>query len=352
MESPKRPPPTKAGTAPNPLIKYSLLGHGAELEKNATEQKPLLGSVCLTGQATVWFGRYGTGKSLIFNHLLIEAIQDRRVEGERVIIINADDDSAGLAQKVRLFQDYGVHVLAPGFQGFRASMLTGQLTEMTAFDAASGVVVVLDTFKKFVDVMEKRGMRAFNIVIREFVLQGGTVLALAHTNKRPGPDGKPIPEGTADALSDFDCSFLLDTVKEDKDTGEVIIEFAKVKSRGPVALKEYYLYDPDPQLSYIERLASVRKVDPKDEKYASRLEPPSDDDVVIERIEGCMEHGVVTKMDIVRTAAVAAGVSRRTALRVLEQYTGDDPDVHRWNFTRREHGRMVYAPLAPPGEGN
>ena len=339
MNLPKR-PPTGSSATPNPLTRYSLLGHAAELEKNAIEQKPLLGSVCLTAQATVWYGKYGTGKSLIFNHLLIEALQDRRIEGSQVVVINADDSSGGLAEKVRLFQDYGVHVLAPGFHGFRSAMLAERLAELVATSEASGIVVVLDTFKKFVDLMEKRAMREFNTVVREFVLQGGTLLALAHTNKHPGSDGKPVPEGTGDALNDFDCSFLLDTAGKAKATGETVIVFECVKSRGAVAQREAYAYDPDKELSYMERLASVRRLDPDDEDYA--VEPPAEDEDVIHWIEGCIDHGVVKKMDIARTAAVPAQVSRRTVLRVLEKYTGDDPQLHRWNFTVRERGAMVY----------
>jgi hypothetical protein len=62
----------------------------------------------------------------------------------------------------------------------------------------------------------------------------------------------------------------------------------------------------------------------------------------------CLKHGTVTKMDVAGLAAKATGSSRRAVLKVLEQYTGEDPELHRWNFTRKEHGRMVYTLLAPP----
>ena len=63
-------------------------------------------------------------------------------------------------------------------------------------------------------------------------------------------------------------------------------------------------------------------------------------------------YGIVTKMDIIRNTAKAMRTSRRAVLAVLERYTGDDPERHRWNFTVREHGRMVFAPLARPAEGD
>jgi len=227
-------------------------------------------------------------------------------------------------------------------------MVTEKMREMIASGTADGIFIIFDTLKKFVDVMSKQATRAFNEVIRQFVMKGGTVLALAHTNKRPGPDGKPIPEGTGDVLNDFDCGYLLDRAEEEKGTGNIIVEFTRVKSRGPAALKAHYLYDPEPTLSYSERLCSIGAIDPDEDAYDYRASSNSEESDIIEAIELCIKYGTVTKMDIVRGTSRALGVSRRRALEVLEKFTGNDPKLHRWNFTRQEHGRMVYAPLASP----
>ena len=106
--------------------------------------------------------------------------------------IDADDSSAGLAQKVKLLQDHGVNVLATGHRGFRSDLILRKMSEMIEGGTADGVFLIFDTLKKFVDVMSKGAVREFTEVVRQFVMKGGTVLALAHTNKRPGPDGKPI----------------------------------------------------------------------------------------------------------------------------------------------------------------
>jgi hypothetical protein len=335
----------------NPLTKHSLLGSASKLREIAALQEPLLGRVCLSGQFTIWFGRFGHAKSLLFYFLLIEAIQDGRIDPAGVFIINADDNSAGLADKAELTDDLGVNVLVPGYKGFSVSMLLDLMIEVTRSGAAPYTFVVLDTLKKFVDVMDKKAIRSFNIVIRDFVMAGGTLLALAHTNKRTGADGKPVPEGAGDLNSDIDCSFILDQVsKEGAD--ETVIKFTVDKSRGGgVAREEYYAFDPNPDLTYVERLASIQKVDPKSDQYAAMLDEFSDEDLVIANIGVCFERGIVTKMEIVRWAAHASQVSRRTALGVLEKHTGDDPDVHLWNFTVREHGRKVYAPLVPEPDG-
>lgn len=338
--------PHKATPPPNPLLKYSLLGSAEELEKQALEQKPLLGKLCLSGEATVWYAKFGTGKTALMLHLLIEAIQCRRIFPHNVMVVNADDSSFGLAEKVRLLQDLGAHMLAPGHKGFEVGALIRTMEEMVSADTAHGVFIAIDTLKKFVDVMDKRAVRAFTSAVRRFVSKGGTFLALAHTNKQTDKNGKPVPEGTADVLSDFDCAYVLDTTGDIKRTGERGIEFACVKSRGRAALNAYYVYDPDPDISYTERLCTIREVEADDEDYGEHFSPNDEDEAsIIEAIGLCIKHGTVTKMNIARGAAMPTGASRRTVLRVLDQYTGDDPQTHRWNYTRKEHGRMVYALL-------
>jgi hypothetical protein len=155
-----------------------------------------------------------------------------------------------------------------------------------------------------------------------------------------------LVSSTGDVLSDFDCGYLLHCAGEEKGTGNIIVEFTRVKSRGPAALKAHYKYDPEPTLSYSERLCSIEAIDPDEEEYESSSNSEASD--IIEAIQSCMKYGTVTKMDIARSTSTALRVSRRRALEVLEKFTGEDPGLHRWNFTRQEHGRMVYAPLVPP----
>jgi hypothetical protein len=342
MDASKISVPRSVKPPDNPLLKYSLLGKAAELEERALEQKPLLATLCLSGEATVWYARYNTGKTALMLHLVLEAIREKRIEAKNVIVVNADDSSFGLVEKLKLFEDVGAHMISPGHEGFDVRLLIETLEEMIGADTARGVFVVIDTLKRFVDPMDKKAVRAFTSTVRRFVSKGGTFLALAHTNKQTDKNGKPVPEGTADVLSDFDCAYLLDVVGTDKDTGERRISFSCVKSRGRAAGSAYFAYDPDPDLTYTERLCSIREVEGEDDKYGERYSPNDDEDDIIDAIGMCIKHGTVTKMDIVKIAAIPTHASRRAVMKVLEKYTGDDPDRHRWNYTVREHGRMVY----------
>ena len=44
----------------------------------------------------------------------------------------------------------------------------------------------------------------------------------------------------------------------------------------------------------------------------------------------CIGVGITSKMLLARAISERSGVSRGTALNLLERYTGDDPVLHRW----------------------
>jgi len=59
----------------------------------------------------------------------------------------------------------------------------------------------------------------------------------------------------------------------------------------------------------------------------------------------CISEGIDSKMLLARAISERSGVSRVTALNLLERYTGDDPVLHRWQFNRGAHGRQEYSLL-------
>ncbi|WP_153131422.1 hypothetical protein [Dechloromonas hortensis] len=105
------------------------------------------------------------------------------------------------------------------------------MNEMVASDQAKGVIVILDTIKKFTDLMDKTKASQFTKVIRQFVMKGGTVIGMAHTNKKLGANGKPIYGGTSDIVDDFDCAYTIAT-EECSNPAEKIVVFDNIKRRG------------------------------------------------------------------------------------------------------------------------
>jgi hypothetical protein len=349
---------SKPGSAPaislhnsstiNPLLRYTLQGQSARLQDMAVEQIPLLGNICLAGQGTVFCAPPNAGKTLITLSLIIEAIEVGRIAGDNVFYVNADDTTQGIADKVRILDEYGAHMLAQGYLDFQAPLLTGLLEQMIVEGSARGKFLILDTFKKFTQPMSKSETSAFTNVIWRFVLGGGSLLCLSHTNKKPDADGKNIFAGVSDIIDDLDCAYVID-VMQDAD-GKRIATFTNKKRRGNTPDAVAYGYSADPSLSYIERLTSVVESDTvaaAEEARGSRVH----DDEILHDLALFIRHGTdIGKMELVRAAAGKLSVTKRRVLKLLERYTGDDPSLHRWTYAVRDRGRHSFVLLtSPPG---
>jgi len=173
-------------------------------------------------------------------------------------------------------------------------------------------------------------------------MQGGTVIALAHTNKNPGPGGKPQYGGTSDVVDDADCVYIIDTLDASDPTHKVVV-FENIKRRGNNAQKACYRYSTESGQSYESLLASVARVEEADLitlKHEAKLKS---DAAVIEAIVAAIQHGVTTKMKLADAASERAGCSKRAALKIIEKYTGTDPSRHRWTYEVRDRGAKFYA---------
>lgn len=330
------------------LDQFTLLGRGAELEQAAPKSLPLLGGVVLSGQSTVIYAQPNTGKTLLTMYLLGEAALTGQLVPCRTYYINADDSQQGLGEKTSILDEAGIHTLSPGSLDFTTSKLVHVMTEMIATDDCKDVVIVVDTLKKFVDLMEKKQSASFGDGVRQFVMKGGTFIALAHTRKNVGANGEPVYGGTSDIVEDFDAACLLVPLGQRSSKNEKLVQFQFKKRRGP-NVDEYYAYDDEPECSYAERFASVRLVEDDEQDRFAAAHNQRTDLQLIDSIRDCIGSGVTQKMALVRAVAAKTGVSRRAAMTVLERYTGNDPETHHWFFAIRERGAKLYS-VHPPGE--
>ena len=305
----------------------------------------LLGNLAVLGQLTVFYADPDTGKTLIVIYLLIVAIRADRVKAKQVFYINVDDNLNGLLQKLRIAEEYGFHMVADGHEGFKVSDFIATVTEIIEQGQAHGVVIILDTLKKFANLMDKAHSTNFNKLLRRFAMCGGTVIALAHTNKKRDSEGKPIYAGTSDVLEDFDCGYLMMERKGAESAGQKVIVFENIKRRGNVVLTAAYAYSTEPDQTYDQLLASVQEV--KDiELFEFRVDKDAGAEVaVIAAIADLIRSGTNKKMALAEAAATRADVSKRKAMQVLEAYTGTDPAFSKWSYAVKDRGAKVYALL-------
>jgi hypothetical protein len=238
---------------------FSLNGNSESMESKMLSDTFVLSRIAILGQATAIYAKPNTGKTLLVIRLLILAIRSNAIKSEDIYYINADDNFKGLVHKLKLAEKYGFQMLAPGYKGFVSSEFLQYIALMIEANDASGKVIILDTLKKFTNLMDKKTSSDFMRVGREFVANGGTLILLAHTNKRRDEDKKVIFGGTSDIVDDVDCAYTLDEIEVNGVTKKVLFE--NIKNRGDVAREIVYSYSIACGQSYEELLESVCMLD-------------------------------------------------------------------------------------------
>ena len=290
--------------------KFSLFGQTEEMRKKMLNDVFVLKDLAILGQATVFYAQFNTGKTLITLWLLAESIKEKRIKGKDVFYINADDTYNGLIIKNAFAEKYGFHMIAPNLNSFNANDFPLYLKEMITNGSCHGKIIILDTAKKFTDLMNKKVGSDFMTVARNFVQCGGTLIMLAHTNKHKGLDGKVVYGGTNDVASDSDCVFTVDTVSSDDKTKVVVFE--QIKSRGNVAREVSFSYNVDCE-NYAELMKSVR---------LNNSSSTAKDAKAIDAITAVLSDRDFLKTDLVNAVSDDFDLTKREIISVLEKYTG------------------------------
>jgi hypothetical protein len=321
----------------NPFEKFSLKGKAAKVEEFAVNAKPILGNIALAGQLTVIYAEFNSGKTLITLHLLNQAISEGIINPLDVYYLNMDDSSSGLLEKVHLADEFGFHMLSEGYEGFTSGKFVEIIRELVKTNKANGTVVILDTLKKFVDLMSKNESTAFAEAMRQYALKGGSLIALAHTNKAK-VNGKPQYGGTNDIMSDFDCGYVVEKVS--KDNGVNTVEFIREKGRGSNVSNVSYSYSNDSSLSYCQILTSVQEVDPTQLAVLKQVEQQKTDADIIDSVRHFIGQGIVTKMTLAKEVAKDSQVTQKVAIGIIERYEGIK--TH-WMYSIGPKGAKIYS---------
>jgi hypothetical protein len=183
-------------------------------------------------------------------------------------------------------------------------------------------------------------------------MRGGSFLGLAHTNKRSDKDGKPIFGGTSDILDDFDCAYTIVEVANRSSGTERVVQFDCIKSRGNVAQQVAYSYSIEPTLPYAARVESVHVVDGTELANIRAQKQIEQDRELISVIEACIRDGPPkTKTELQKEVAIQTRTGRHTIGTLLDKYTGEDPDKHRWYFDVGARGARGYRLIGTPVNG-
>jgi len=116
----------------------------------------------------------------------------------------------------------------------------------------SSVVIIFDTLKKFVDVIEKRAAKELYGLLRTLTVRGCTVVLLGHTNKHPGRDGKSVFEGTGDLRNDVDEMIYLDAEK-DESKSALRVTTRPDKVRADIKPRSFLIHLPDRTVEELDK---------------------------------------------------------------------------------------------------
>lgn len=328
------------------LDSFALNGKSQEMRAKMLEDKYVAGKLAILGQVTFWYARPNCGKTLLIIWLLIDAIKRGEIKADDIYHMNADDNHKGLTYKLEIAEQWGFKSISPGYNGFKAEMLPNYIDAMIKTGTARGKVIVLDTVKKFADLMDKKRGSKFGEVVRQFSMHGGTIIGLGHVNKHADDEGNVVYAGTTDLVDDCDCAYTLETVTDDQSSGIRTVKFTNIKNRGDVALEALYEYDYSEKLSYLTRLNTVKSLSDEEKQEAinrkAREAALTRNYDAIQVIKNLIKSGTTNKTEIIKSS-LAEGISKSKALRALKEHEGKSVSNHEyWQVSIQANNAHVY----------
>jgi hypothetical protein len=200
-----------------------------EIIRNIADAKFAWRQLIPQGHMVVICSKANGGKTTLMIHIA----GDMAKAGYRVMYINADASASDIKDYKHHALEYGYSLINPDLTNGTADKVVEELRQISLSDGEfSNVVIVLDTLKKFGDMMNKSKAKQFNSLLRTLTTKGITVICLAHTNKHDDKDGKPIFEGTGDLRNDFDeLIYLIPVLNPD---GTTTVSTKKDKTRADI----------------------------------------------------------------------------------------------------------------------
>lgn len=199
-----------------------------EIVKNIEDATFACWNLIPQGHMNVICSQANGGKTTIFVHIAGVMSQ----AGYRVMYINADASASDIKEYKHHAMEYDYSLINPDLTNGTPDQVVEELRKISIAEGDfSKLVIILDTLKKFTDLMNKTKLKQFNSILRTLTAKGITVICLAHTNKHNDKDGKPIYEGTGDLRSDFDNLIYLIPVKNDDGTMTVSTLGDKIRAK-------------------------------------------------------------------------------------------------------------------------
>ena len=219
--------------------------HTDEMKKSTV----LIPGMIMSGHLVLIAAPANGGKTTIFLRLC----EQLSANGKAVIYVNADASPGDLITHLDHANLHNYKVIAPdAIRGKGVIDVIDRFEAMAKSDTSlEGYVFVIDTLKKFVDMLDKKQLKNILATFRNLTVKGATVCLLAHTNKYNGKDGKPIYEGMGDVRTDVDELIYLDSATN-PETGNLEVTTRPDKKRAEFSPRSFIIELPSRVVQELE----------------------------------------------------------------------------------------------------
>jgi hypothetical protein len=220
----------------------------------------IVDNMIVRGHIVAFVAPANSGKTALLIHFSEQITQ----AGCNLFYINCDASPSDLKRHFEHAKNHNYKLIAPdAIPGKSPRDVLLEFREyLESGTDLSNVVIVLDTLKKFVDVIEKRAAKELYSLLRSLTVRGCTVVLLGHCNKHLDKDNRTIFEGTADLRNDLDELIYLDAQK-DEAKSLLRITTRPDKVRADIKPRSFLIHLPDRE---VEELDQPIRIVPRSEE--------------------------------------------------------------------------------------
>jgi archaellum biogenesis ATPase FlaH len=324
--------------APAPTFNINNLFGGLELRQEDVdlmdEAQFLVENVIVKGHVAAYVSPANGGKTTLFVHLC----EELAAGGNIIYYVNVDGSPSDLKRHHAHALKHGYTVVNPSARNQSNSVVMDKLTELAAgTDRLENVVIIIDTLKKFCDLINKSQSKKILEVFRSLSVKGATVCLLGHTNKYKDVNGLEIYEGTSDLRNDVDELIYLDSIKD---------EVAKTLTITTRPDKVRATFEP---ISFNVDLEGDRKVTPLQEVVSIFC---SEDHKLITLILKVIGGGDSKQQDIIDAVREQSEFSVAKIRSCLIRHRVEGDDYQKWSYELTGFKREYSYKLLPVKEAS
>lgn len=302
--------PRRAPRKPDPLTSILSCEMSIEQVAKLADQKFVEPDLFVHGHVIVLPAPPNAGKTtIVFFHLA-----PRWTGQYTVLYVDADSNPSDVKRMHGHAMKHGIRYITPDYiEGGSAEKTLRDLEALAKSDADLGAyILVIDTLKKFANVIHKAGMRTLMKLFRKLSSKGMTVILLAHTNKYRDAEGNLVFEGVQDLKSDCDEMIYLEP--RENPNGSLTVSSRRDKARALISQFTWTIHRDRTvtrESDYIDVLS--------DSKQKALREK---DEAVIEAIMEALSSGIETQTEVLAHCAQRR-LNEKRVRKVLKSYTGD-----------------------------